>query len=71
MAKQKPGAEPEETKTEAVASEPKGSFKAVMNVTCKDSEGNSVSMKTGDVVPSNLPKEEVEAMLRDGQIEKA
>jgi hypothetical protein len=67
--------QPEETvtsETESTASESKtgGSWKAKVNFTCKGADGNNVSIKAGDAIPSDLSKEEMEALAKDGMIEK-
>lgn len=64
----------ESTETESTASEAPakagGSWKAAFNVTCKGADGNNLTMKVGDEVPSDLPKEEMEALIKDGMIVK-
>jgi len=74
MAKKKEqGEQPEVETTEATVSEsPKagGSWKAAVNVTCLAADGNHIKIMAGEVVPSDLPKEELESMIKDGLIVK-
>lgn len=74
MAKKEKHESVESAETEAVASESTakagGSWKAAVNVTCKGADGNNLTMKVGDGVPSDLPKEEMESLIKDGFIVK-